>query len=161
LAGVRLLFVCLGNICRSPTAEAVMRKLAADAGLDGALEVESAGTGDWHIGEPPDQRARDAAAARQIAVAGIARRVTLDDFHRFDLIIAMDRSNESDLHALVPSEYRPKISLLRSWDVAAAAAGELDVPDPYWSGPEGFDRVIDVVEAACRGLLSEIEESLL
>lgn len=137
-----------------------MRKLAADAGLDGTLEIESAGTGDWHIGEPPDERAVEAAAGRAITLGGRARQVTLSDFDRFDLLIAMDRSNETHLHAQSPAEHRPKVRLLRSWDPAAAAAGELDVPDPYWSGADGFDHVIDVVESACRGLLAEIEESL-
>jgi protein-tyrosine phosphatase len=157
---MRILFVCLGNICRSPTAEAVMRKLAADAGLDGAIEIESAGTGDWHVGEPPDERAAAAASAREIELGGVARRISRDDFERFDMIVAMDRANEADLHSLAPAEHRPKISLLRSWDRGAAAAGELDVPDPYWSGPEGFDHVIDLVERACAGLLSELREGL-
>jgi len=109
---MRILFVCLGNICRSPTAEGVMRRLVADASLQGSIELDSAGTGGWHVGEPPDARATDAARRRGIALEGLARQVHAEDFERFDLILAMDRSNERALRALAPDERsRAKIRL--------------------------------------------------
>ena len=146
---MRLLFVCLGNICRSPTAEGVMRRLVRDAGLDGRIEIDSAGTGAWHVGSPPDDRATEAARRRGVTLEGAARRVEPEDFERFDLIVAMDRENLADLLSLAPDEEaRAKVRLLRGPD--------LDVPDPYYGGPGGFDVVLDQVEAACRVLLEEI-----
>lgn len=157
----RLLFVCLGNICRSPTAEAVMARLVADAGLEREIELDSAGTGAWHVGSPPDARATAAAAARGIAMRGLARQVTVADFEAFDLLLAMDADNHRNLRALAPHpEAAAKARLLREFDPAAASAGngaaDLDVPDPYYGGPDGFDRVLDLVEAACAGLLAEL-----
>jgi protein-tyrosine phosphatase len=153
----RILFVCMGNICRSPTAEGVMRALLRDEGLDGQIELDSAGTGGWHAGDPPDARATAAARARGIELEGAARRVTAADFEAFDLLIAMDRENERDLLARAPDpEARAKVRLLREFDPASAATGDLDVPDPYYGGPNGFERVLDLVEAACRGLLDEV-----
>lgn len=154
---VSVLFVCLGNICRSPTAEAVMRSMADQAGLEDRLEVESAGTGAWHVGHPPDDRARAAAATRGLELAGTARRVEADDLERFDLIVAMDRENLAELRTLAagtPDEH--KLRLLREYDPDARASGELDVPDPYYGGEDGFDLVLDVVESGCRGLLEQI-----
>jgi protein-tyrosine phosphatase len=154
---MRILFVCMGNICRSPTAEGVMRALVRDEGLDAAIELDSAGTGGWHAGEPPDERAVHAALQRDIALDGAARQVTAADFGRFDLVLAMDRENERDLVALAPDdEARAKVHLLREFDPEAVAVGDLDVPDPYFGGPRGFERVLDVVTAACRGLLAEV-----
>jgi protein-tyrosine phosphatase len=154
---VRILFVCAGNICRSPTAEGVMRRLVADAGLDGAVEVESAGTGGWHAGEPPDARATAAAARRGIALAGAARRVTEADFEHFDLILAMDRENLGELRAIVPGQRAPaKVGLLREFDPASAGGEDLDVPDPYYGGARGFETVLDLVAAACTGLLDDL-----
>jgi protein-tyrosine phosphatase len=154
---VRILFVCAGNICRSPTAEGVMRRLVADAGLDGAVEVESAGTGGWHAGEPPDARATAAAARRGIALAGAARRVTEADFEHFDLILAMDRENLGELRAIVPGQRaRAKVGLLREFDPASAGGEDLDVPDPYYGGARGFETVLDLVAAACTGLLDDL-----
>jgi protein-tyrosine phosphatase len=154
---MRILFVCLGNICRSPTAEAVMRGLVAEAGLDGEVEVESAGTGSWHLGDPPDPRAVAAAAERGVELDGAARQVTGADFERFDLLIAMDRSNLRDLLAVAPDEdAADKVRLLREFDPASAGAPDLDVPDPYYGGDRGFETVLDMVEAACRGLLDEL-----
>jgi protein-tyrosine phosphatase len=154
---MRILFVCMGNICRSPTAEGVMRALVRDEGLDAAIELDSAGTGGWHAGEPPDERAVHAALQRDIALDGAARQVTAADFERFDLVLAMDRENERDLVALAPDdEARAKVHLLREFDPEAVAVGDLDVPDPYFGGPRGFERVLDVVTAACRGLLAEV-----
>ena len=153
----RILFVCMGNICRSPTAEGVMRALLRDAGLDGRIEVDSAGTGNWHAGDPPDARATAAARARDIDLDGAARQVTAADFEDFDLLLAMDRENERELLARAPDEEaRGKVRLLREFAPEAVAAGDLDVPDPYYGGPNGFERVLDLVEAACRGLLDEV-----
>jgi protein-tyrosine phosphatase len=154
---MRILFVCMGNICRSPTAEGVMRRLVEQAGLADRIEIESAGTGGWHAGEPPDRRATFAARRRGIALDGAARQITADDFARFDLVIAMDRSNLRELLAIAPDEEAAeKIRLLREFD--PAASGDLDVPDPYYGGDRGFENVLDLVEAACRGLLDEIAE---
>jgi protein-tyrosine phosphatase len=154
---MRILFVCMGNICRSPTAEAVMRGLLRAEGLEQAIAIDSAGTGGWHAGDPPDARAVAAARSRDVVVEGAARAVTAEDFERFDLVLAMDRENERDLLARAPDdEARAKVRLLREFDAAAVAAGDLDVPDPYYGGPHGFDRVLDLVEAACRGLLDKV-----
>jgi protein-tyrosine phosphatase len=154
---VRLLFVCLGNICRSPTAEGVMRGLVAEQGLEDRIEMDSAGTGAWHVGSGPDARASAAAGGRGVVLEGQARQVRREDFEEFDLILAMDDSNLRDLRALAPSEEgRAKVRLLREFDPAAAAAGDLDVPDPYYGAEDGFGEVFDLVQAACRGLLEQI-----
>ncbi len=159
---VRVLFVCLGNICRSPTAEGVMRALVRDAGLEERIELDSAGTGAWHIGEPPDPRATDAARGRGIALEGAARQVRASDFEEFDLIVAMDRANLSDLRAMAPDESaRARIRLLRELDPPAdspsrGTGGRLDVPDPYHGGPRGFEDVFDLVQGACAALLAEL-----
>jgi protein-tyrosine phosphatase len=154
---VRLLFVCMGNICRSPTAEAVMRALVAREGLDGAVEIDSAGTGAWHVGEPPDRRSTAAAGARGIVMEGAARQVTEADFEAYDLLLAADAQNVAALRAVAPDDdAAAKVRLLREFDPAAAAAHDLDVPDPYYGGARGFDDVIDMVDAACRGLLEQL-----
>jgi protein-tyrosine phosphatase len=154
---MRILFVCMGNICRSPTAEGVMRGLLRAAGLERVVAIDSAGTGGWHAGDPPDSRAVAAARSRDIVVEGAARQVTDEDFERYDLLLVMDRENQRDLLARAPdAQARAKVRLLREFDPAAVAAGDLDVPDPYYGGPHGFDRVLDLVEAACRGLLDEV-----
>ena len=154
---MRILFVCMGNICRSPTAEGVMRALLREEGLDGQIELDSAGTGNWHAGDPPDARAVSAARARDIVLEGAARQVTAADFEHFDLLLAMDRENERELLARAPdAAARAKVRLLREFDPAAVAAGDLDVPDPYYSGARGFEHVLDLVQAACRGLLDEV-----
>jgi protein-tyrosine phosphatase len=143
---MRILFVCMGNICRSPTAEGVMRRLIEEAGLD--IEVDSAGTGGWHAGEPPDERATLAARRRGVTLAGAARQVKPADFRRFDMLIALDRSNLRDLLALAPDEEAAaKVRLL---------VADADVPDPYYGGDRGFENVLDMVEAACRELLDEL-----
>lgn len=155
--GVRLLFVCLGNICRSPTAEGVMRALVAEAGLKDGVELDSAGTGSWHVGSPPDSRAAAAARARGIRLDGLARQVREDDFFDFDLVIAMDRSNMRELRQLAPGdEGRAKVRMLREFDPAGAGSVDLDVPDPYYGAPGGFEEVLDLVQAACEGLLERI-----
>ena len=154
---MRILFVCLGNICRSPTAEGVMARMLREAGLDGEVVIDSAGTGGWHAGEPPDPRATEAARRRGTELTGTARQVRAEDFEAFDLLLAMDRDNLRELHAIAPhAEAREKVRLLREFDPSSAGAPDLDVPDPYYGGPRGFDHVLDLVEAACRGLLDEI-----
>jgi protein-tyrosine phosphatase len=146
----RVLFVCLGNICRSPTAEGVMRRLIHEEGLEGEIEVDSAGTGGWHVGAPPDQRATEAARRRGTTLEGAARRFDpRADFERFDLILAMDAENRRDLLALAPDdEARAKVRLFLS--------GDRDVPDPYYGGAGGFEEVLDLVEEAARELLTEL-----
>jgi protein-tyrosine phosphatase len=153
----RLLFVCLGNICRSPTAEAVMARLVAEAGLSEEIAVESAGTGQWHVGSPPDERASAAAARRGVALRGVGRQVSVEDFAAFDLLLAIDRENLRALRRLAPDpEAAAQVRLMREFDPASDGAPDLDVPDPYYGGHDGFDRVLDLVEAACAGLLAEL-----
>jgi protein-tyrosine phosphatase len=154
----RVLFVCLGNICRSPTAEGLMRRLVADAGLDGAVVVDSAGTAGWHIGDPPDRRSQHEAAARGVDISGLrGRQVGAHDFEQFELVLAMDADNQRDLLALAPTaDAEARVRLLREFDPDAVAAGDLEVGDPYYGGPEGFERVFDQIESACRGLLDHL-----
>lgn len=152
---MRLLFVCLGNICRSPTAEGVMRSLIVDAGLEDEIEVDSAGTGAWHVGNSPDERASATALAHGIRLDGHARQVTPEDHERFDLLLGMDRSNVRDLRAGAPgAAERERVRLLREFD--PAGTGSLDVPDPYYGGDGGFEDVYELVHAACAGLLEQI-----
>ena len=153
----RLLFVCMGNICRSPTAEGVMRRLVREEGLEHQFEIDSAGTGSWHAGDSPDRRATAAAATRGIALEGAARQVRPRDFEHFDLLLAMDRENLRELRTFsVDGDIAGKARLLREFDPASAGAPDLDVPDPYYGGPDGFEKVLDQVEAACKGLLDSL-----
>ncbi|HSJ73859.1 MAG TPA: low molecular weight protein-tyrosine-phosphatase [Miltoncostaeaceae bacterium] len=153
---VRVCFVCLGNICRSPTAEAVMRHRVREAGLEGVIEVESAGTGSWHVGHPPDARAEAEARSRGIAMAGAAQQFGPSDFGRFDLVLAMDRENAAHLRRIAPdAEAAGRVRLLREFD-PGASGGDLSVPDPYYGGPEGFSTVFELVDAACRGLIDHL-----
>jgi protein-tyrosine phosphatase len=159
---VSVLFVCLGNICRSPTAEGVMRALVREAGLQERIALDSAGTGGWHVGESPDARATEAAGRRGIALEGAARKVRPRDFEEFDLILAMDASNLRDLKRLAPDEQaREKVRLLREWGRAGSQSsdGDLDVPDPYYGGPGGFDEVLDLVQASCASLLQQLQST--
>jgi protein-tyrosine phosphatase len=158
---VSVLFVCLGNICRSPTAEGVMRALVREAGLQHRIELDSAGTGGWHVGESPDARATEAAGRRGIVLEGAARKVRPRDFEEFDLILAMDASNLRDLQRLAPDERaREKVRLLREWGRAGSQSdGDLDVPDPYYGGPGGFDEVLDLVQASCASLLQQLQST--
>jgi protein-tyrosine phosphatase len=151
---VRILFVCMGNICRSPSAEGVMAALLEREGLQGEIELDSAGTGAWHVGSPPDARASAAARGRGIVLGGAARQVRHEDFEEFDLILAMDRSNLRDLQLLAPVTAQRKVRLLREFDPASAE--DLDVPDPYYGSGDGFERVLDLLLSACEGLLTEI-----
>jgi protein-tyrosine phosphatase len=154
---MRVLFVCLGNICRSPTAEGVFRKLVREAGLEGRIHIDSAGTGGWHAGAPPDERATAAARRRGIPLDGAARKVLAGDFGDFDLLLAMDRENHAELLRRAPDDdARAKVRFLREFDAASATRGDLEVPDPYYGGERGFDDVLDLVEAACAGLLAEL-----
>ena len=130
-----------------------MRRLLEEEGLD--VEIDSAGTGAWHVGEPPDSRATVAARRRGVTLEGAARQIRPDDFERFDLLIALDRSNLRELLAIAPDEEAAeKVRLLREFD--PAADGDLDVPDPYYGGDNGFETVLDMVEASCRGLIDEL-----
>jgi protein-tyrosine phosphatase len=151
---ISVLFVCMGNICRSPTAEGVFRRLVDERapGLD--LEIDSAGTHDYHVGEPPDERAVAAAARRGIDLGRLrARQVADADFERFDLIVAMDRLNREALLARSPESCRGRIRLFMEF----AGSSELDdVPDPYYGGPVGFEQVLDLAEEAAAGLLEEV-----
>jgi protein-tyrosine phosphatase len=159
MPATRVLFVCMGNICRSPTAEGVMRALVADAGLSDEIEIDSAGTGGWHVGAPPDSRAVAAAARRGIRLDGGARQVRVKDFDDFDLVVALDAANARDLRRLAPDEAAAaKVRLLREFDPASAGGRDLDVPDPYYGESDGFGHVLDLVDAACRGLLDELRE---
>ncbi len=145
----RILFVCLGNICRSPTAEAVFRKIAEDEGH--RFTLDSAGTGSWHTGESPDPRMVEAGARRGYRLAGSARQVRPQDFHDFDLILAMDRDNLRDLERQRPSEPTADLRLFRDFDPEEPGT---DVPDPYYGGEDGFDRVVRIVERTSRNLLN-------
>lgn len=148
----RVLFVCLGNICRSPTAEGVFRALVERAGATSSFEIDSAGTGAWHAGEPPDRRMTAAAGRAGFALSGAARQVTPADFGRFDYILAMDQRNLEDLEGLRPSPEGARLELFRAWD----PEGPGDTPDPYYGGPEGFDEVVRIVERTARALLEEL-----
>lgn len=152
---VSVCFVCLGNICRSPTAEGVLTKLVADAGLRGRIRVDSVGTGAWHKGERADKRARTEAERRGYELHSVARQITAADFSNHDLLIGMNRDNLRDLEALAPkSVYKAKVSLLRSYDPLSPTDAE--VPDPYYGRFDDFARMFDMVEAACKGLLARL-----
>ena len=147
----------MGNICRSPTAEGVFRKRVAETATDLRLRIDSAGTHDYHVGDPPDRRAIAAAARRGIDITGLrARLVEDEDFERFDLILAMDRLNQATLLERSPAQYHPRIRLFLEF---ASTADLLDVPDPYYGGALGFEQVLDLAEDAAEGLLAELMKS--
>lgn len=151
---VRVLFVCMGNICRSPTAEGVVARYLEKNRLDGRVAVDSAGTHAYHVGERPDRRAREAAKKRGIDLGRLrARRVVEEDFVRFDLILAMDRENLAYLLKECPDEHRHKLRLFLSY---APNASHDEVPDPYYGGPDGFEHVLDLIEGAAQGLIDEL-----
>lgn len=156
----RVLFVCMGNICRSPTAEGVLRAKLESAGLSRVVEVDSAGTLGHHIGEPPDPRAQKHALARGYDLRSLrARLVAAEDFERFDLILAMDGDNLARLQAIAPpGGGRARVELLLEHGGVPGASGE--VPDPYFGPPGGFDRVLDLVEAACDGVVRRLSVEL-
>ncbi|MBV9344791.1 MAG: low molecular weight phosphotyrosine protein phosphatase [Gammaproteobacteria bacterium] len=153
---MKILFVCLGNICRSPTAEAVLRTMAAREAPELTLEVDSAGTAAYHVGEPPDPRTRAAAARRGYDLEPLRARVIASaDFERFDLILAMDAQNLRVLRQRAPRAAHERLRLLLEF----APEGELrEVPDPYYGGPNGFEHVLDLIEAAVRGLLAHLRQ---
>jgi protein-tyrosine phosphatase len=154
MAKHRLLFVCLGNICRSPMAEGVFRHVIEEEGVAGLFQIDSAGLGDWHVGQAPDRRAQSAAHRRGIDISGQrARQVTHADYARFDLLLAMDDSNYQELVQLAPKEARHKIRYFLDF---APQLGTRDVPDPFYGGREGFDQALDLIENAARGLLADI-----
>jgi protein-tyrosine phosphatase len=157
-ARVSICFVCLGNICRSPTAEGVFGKLVVNAGLREKIAIDSAGTGAWHKGELADLRARQEAEKRGIELRSVARQITRADFDRHDLLVAMDRNNVADLQALARnSKDREKIVLFRSFDPASPKDSE--IPDPYYGGPDGFAQVFDMCAAASKGLLEHVRKT--
>lgn len=154
MAKHRLLFVCLGNICRSPMAEGVFRRVIEEEGVTHLFEIDSAGLGDWHVGQAPDTRAQSAARRRGIDISGqSARQVAAADYARFDLLLAMDGSNYQELVELAPKDARHKIRRFLDF---APHAGTRDVPDPFYGGREGFDHALDLIEAAARGLLADL-----
>lgn len=156
---VAVCFVCHGNICRSPTAEAVLATLVERAGLQHAISIESAGCSDEHEGEAPDRRSARVAVARGHSMRSRARRFEREDFDRFDLVVAMDRHNRSHLERLAGSaQARAKIRMLREFD--AADPRPLDVPDPWYGGADGFTEVLAMCERACEGLLAELRRGL-
>jgi len=155
---VSVLFVCMGNICRSPTAQGVFESLVREAGLHAHVHIDSAGTHAYHVGEPPDPRATAAAAERGIDLTTQrARRVTADDFVRFDYVLAMDRSNLDDLLTICSPQHERKVRLFLEF---AEDLSEQEVPDPYYGGVHGFQRVLDLVEEGARGLLDCIRQRL-
>ena len=144
--------VCLGNVCRSPTAHGVLDKMIKDKRLTGRLEVDSAGTGNFHLSESPDTRAIKAALVRGYDLSRQrARQINASDYESFDLILAMDKSNLSDLHERCPPNFRQKLGLFLS----RSQSGLEEVPDPYWSGPLGFEMVLDLAEEVCGALIDE------
>lgn len=153
---VQLLFVCLGNICRSPTAEAVMAAILKREGLEAQIQIDSAGTGSWHAGNPADPRSQAAAQKRGYTLTSRARRVQLEDFERFDYLLAMDQSNYEDLLAMAPTEEaKERVHLFRAFDPTAEDGAE--VPDPYYGSGDGFALVLDQCERAAAGLLTHLQ----
>ncbi|WP_292975991.1 low molecular weight protein-tyrosine-phosphatase [Nitrosomonas sp.] len=156
---ISVLFVCMGNICRSPTADAVFRHHVKSARLDHLIHIDSAGTHAYHIGEPPDRRSQQAALKRGYSMQGLrARRVTQEDFSRFQYILAMDHHNLEELQQDCPPQYNSRLGLFlqysNQWDM------HQEVPDPYYGGSHGFERVLDLVENASQGLLSHILKNM-
>ncbi len=155
---VHVLFVCLGNICRSPTAEGVFRAQVERAGMSGQIEIDSAGTAAWHIGKSPDARAQAAAATRGYDLSPLrGRQVAVADFARFDFVLAMDADNQANLLEICPPEHRSKVRLFLSFSERWTGQA---VPDPYYGGAEGFDQVLDMVEDAGQGLLAAIRAEI-
>jgi protein-tyrosine phosphatase len=153
-----LLFICMGNICRSPAAEGVMRRLVAEAGLTDHIHIDSAGTGDWHAGSLPDPRMTAAAARRDYPLTSRARQVSTSDLSSFDLALVMDRQNLQDLQPFDPDgRFRQKVRLFCEFCTDHKST---EVPDPYYGGPSGFDHVLDLLEDGCRNLLTHIQTQL-
>lgn len=156
---LKVLFVCMGNICRSPTAQGVFRKRLETEGLQAIIGTDSAGTHAYHAGESPDRRARETARRRGIELGDLqARQVAPEDFPRFEYVLAMDLDNLSNLAELCPRGLEHKLMLFMDF---APHLGVREVPDPYYGGPDGFERVFDLVEAASEGLLADIKQKFL
>lgn len=149
----RLLFVCSGNICRSPMGEALFEAFARERGVGDRFEVDSAGLGNWHVGDLADPRTRKVGSRHGVPVKSVARQIQPSDFERFDLILAMDRGHLQDLRALCPPKQREKIRLMREWDPQEPGA---DVDDPYYGGLDGFEHMFEVLSLSCRKLLDEL-----
>ncbi len=153
---VKVLFVCMGNICRSPTAHGIFFELVKQHGLADTIEVDSAGTHAYHIGKPPDQRAQASALKRGIDISTLrARRVEKNDFEKFDYVLAMDEENYALLDALCPACHKEKLKLFMEY---APHLEQREVPDPYYGGPSAFERVLDMIESATQGLLEDIRK---
>ncbi|MGE0325032.1 MAG: low molecular weight protein-tyrosine-phosphatase [Polyangiaceae bacterium] len=160
MSKVSVCFVCLGNICRSPTAEGVFRHLVAQAGLEQRIHIDSAGTAAYHAGESPDQRSAEHASRRGIRLGGRARQFVAKDFERFDYVLAMDAANYRELERQAKTDTaRQRLHYCRDFDPASPKASS--VPDPYYGGDAGFEAVLDLCEAACRGLLEHIQQERL
>ncbi|MEE2999261.1 MAG: low molecular weight protein-tyrosine-phosphatase [Pseudomonadota bacterium] len=154
---VKVLFICLGNICRSPTAEGVFRKHIKNENLNHKIKIDSVGTGSWHVGNPPDKRSQEVATLRGYDISNQrSRQINNRDIEESDYLIAMDTNNISTLQELIPEEMKKKLFLFLEF---APQLEQLDVPDPYYSGPDGFDLVIDLIEAASEGLLAHIKDT--
>jgi len=157
-AQIKILFVCMGNICRSPTAEAVFAHHVAKAGLSRQVVIDSAGTHDYHLGNPPDERAQQAAQRRGYDMSSLrARQVSASDFAEFDYVLAMDEHNYHLLKAACPPQHMDKLLFLMDF---SSRSGCRNVPDPYYGGPQGFEHVLDLVEDAAQGLLRHIRKRL-
>ena len=154
---ISVLFVCMGNICRSPTAHGVFRQKVREAGLGHLVEIDSAGTHAYHVGNPPDRRAQETALSRGLDLADLrARQVTAQDFARFDYVLAMDNSNMDDLLSICPTGYESRIQLFLSY----GSGSQREVPDPYYGQGRGFEIVLNLVDDAAEGLLKHIQERL-
>jgi protein-tyrosine phosphatase len=159
MSKIKVLFVCMGNICRSPTAQGIFQQQVESSGLSDAIHVDSAGTHAYHVGEPPDPRAQQSALRRQVDLSSQrARKVSSEDFEVFDYVLAMDLDNYANLQAICPSGHEDKLSLFLDF---AADASVREVPDPYYGGASGFERVLDLIEAASNGLLEDIRSKHL
>jgi low molecular weight protein-tyrosine phosphatase len=156
---VKVLFVCLGNICRSPSAEGVFRDMVEQKGLSAQIMTDSAGTGDWHVGNPPDPRAQKAALDRGVDISDLrARKVRAKDFIEFDYVLAMDRSNYAKLQQICPPGYEDRLYMFLNF---YPDSPEEEVPDPYFGGADGFDYVLDLIEKASEGLVEDIKTGYL
>lgn len=155
---MRLLFVCMGNICRSPSAEGVFRRVLAERAPQLTIEIDSAGTHDYHVGSPPDRRAIEAARRRGIDLSQLrARQVSAEDFEHYDLILVMDEDNLDELRRRAPTRYHDRIRLLMEF---APGATSRRVPDPYYGGASGFEEVLDLLEEAAEGLLQDLLKNI-
>ena len=153
----RSLFVCLGNICRSPLAEGIYLHLIRERGWEHRFHADSAGMGNWHCGQSADPRALETASRRGVHLPSVCRQVAVEDFETFDLVLAMDRSNRDALLALCPAPLRGKVRLMREFDPEAAPGSEPEVPDPYFGNAQGFDRVFEMLDRSCRALLASLD----